>query len=302
MPYIPQLSKEQRVEALTATHELWSGGRTLAERVDKTAALMAEFPGKLTFAGVVNDKGSLVASLKRYRLSLIVSGEPVPAVGLGAIFTDPALRRKGAAAHLISEVLREAFGSGARAALLFSDIDPGYYQARGFHLLPASTAWAEVGSMAVDATLSLAPAAAGDLPFMMTLRSEAHHPLMIRPHADAEHWKFFRKMNFTGQDHLLLRGGEPVGYLSAVVETDALWVEEVFCRKGVPAEAAWGAARRLAESQGLKRVGTWVDPDYPNPGFTLEKRKKAVPMLAASPGTDLGLPLTRAWFGSLDHF
>lgn len=302
MPYIPQLSKEQRDEALAATHGLWSGGRTLAERVEKTAALMDEFPGKLTFAGVVNDKGALVSSLKRYRLNLVVSGEPVQAVGLGAIFTDPAVRRKGAAAHLISEVLREAFGSGARAALLFSDIDPGYYQARGFHLLPASTAWAEVGSLPVDAMLTLAPAAVSDLPFMMSLRAGAHQPLMIHPYTDAEHWKFFRKMNFTGEDHLLLRGGEPVGYLSAVVETDALWVEEVFCLPGVSTEAAWGAARRLAELHNLKRVGTWVDPDYPNPGFTLEKRKKAVPMLAAPPGADLGLPLTRSWFGSLDHF
>jgi predicted N-acetyltransferase YhbS len=78
----------------------------------------------------------VLASAKRYRLSLRIEGEELPILGIGAVFTPPAERRRGHAAALLERIVGDAAREGAKAALLFSEIGPRYYERLGFVSLP----------------------------------------------------------------------------------------------------------------------------------------------------------------------
>ena len=92
----------------------------------------------LARVGLVKD-GALLASAKRYRLTLFIDGEPVPALGIGAVFTPPAVRGRGHAPALIARLCDDARRDGCRAALLFSEIGSQYYERLGFTVVPHAT-------------------------------------------------------------------------------------------------------------------------------------------------------------------
>ncbi len=81
------------------------------------------------------DEGRLLATAKRYELSGRVDGQPVKMLGLGAVFTPEAERGRGHAGTLLRRLLDEAAADGFGLALLFSEIDPHYYERLGFRRL-----------------------------------------------------------------------------------------------------------------------------------------------------------------------
>ena len=62
----------------------------------------------------------------------MLDGRPIQIAGLGAVFTSPASRGRGAARDLIERMLERAEADGADLALLFSEIGPDYYARLGF--------------------------------------------------------------------------------------------------------------------------------------------------------------------------
>jgi GNAT superfamily N-acetyltransferase len=78
------------------------------------------------------DGDDLLASAKLYRFEAMIDGAPVQAAGIGAVFTTPAARGRGAARDLLDRLLERAAGDGADLALLFSEIGPEYYARLGF--------------------------------------------------------------------------------------------------------------------------------------------------------------------------
>jgi GNAT superfamily N-acetyltransferase len=74
----------------------------------------------------------ILASAKLYQLDAILDGRPLRVAGIGAVFTTPAARGRGAARELIDRLLERAAADGAELALLFSEIGPGYYARLGF--------------------------------------------------------------------------------------------------------------------------------------------------------------------------
>ena len=78
------------------------------------------------------DGDDLLASAKLYRFEAMIDGAPVQAAGIGAVFTTPAARGRGAARELLDRLLERAAGDGADLALLFSEIGPEYYARLGF--------------------------------------------------------------------------------------------------------------------------------------------------------------------------
>ena len=83
---------------------------------------------------------TLLASAKRYGLTLRMDGVDTPGLGIGAVFTPPALRGRGHAAALIEAMIAAASAEGARCALLFSEIDPEYYARLNFGVVPVMSA------------------------------------------------------------------------------------------------------------------------------------------------------------------
>jgi GNAT superfamily N-acetyltransferase len=84
------------------------------------------------------ENGRLLATAKRYDLTGRIEGGPVRILGLGAVFTPVAERGHGHAATLLRRLMDDAAAEGFGLALLFSDIDPRYYEHLGFRQLPVN--------------------------------------------------------------------------------------------------------------------------------------------------------------------
>jgi predicted N-acetyltransferase YhbS len=89
--------------------------------------------------GLVSN-GSLLASAKRYRVTVRLDGRTVPTIGIGAVFTPPEHRGRGHAASLIEHIVEAARADGAALAMLFSEIAPRYYERLGFSVVPMQQA------------------------------------------------------------------------------------------------------------------------------------------------------------------
>jgi predicted N-acetyltransferase YhbS len=82
------------------------------------------------------DGPHVVSSAKRYDLSLRLDGRIRRVLGIGAVFTAPAHRGRGGARELIARMLERAVAEGQEFAMLFSEIDPAFYERLDFVPVP----------------------------------------------------------------------------------------------------------------------------------------------------------------------
>lgn len=82
------------------------------------------------------DGPHVVSSAKRYDLSLRLDGRIRRLLGIGAVFTAPAYRGRGGARELITRMLESAVAEGQEFAMLFSEIDPAFYERLDFVPVP----------------------------------------------------------------------------------------------------------------------------------------------------------------------
>jgi len=123
---------------LEATHEIWSDGLT-RRAYDRFNAAQTRTPWGRTHLRrfvLVGDTGDVLSSAKRYDLRGRLDGREVSIVGIGAVFTPAGSRGRGFARAIVEEIATAASADGAELALLFSEIDPAYYQASGFVAVP----------------------------------------------------------------------------------------------------------------------------------------------------------------------
>lgn len=123
---------------LDDTHQIWNDGLTRDAYGRLWAAQLATSWGRThlrRLALVEDDK--VLASAKLYRFAAMLDGRPIQIAGIGAVFTSPASRRRGAARELIERLLEQEAAAGrADLALLFSEIGPDYYARLGFTPIP----------------------------------------------------------------------------------------------------------------------------------------------------------------------
>ena len=81
---------------------------------------------------MIDDRGELVASLKRYRYPMRLDGREGWMCGIGAVLTAPAARGQGHASRLVEEVVAQSRAEGALLAGLFSEIGTTFYERLGF--------------------------------------------------------------------------------------------------------------------------------------------------------------------------
>jgi GNAT superfamily N-acetyltransferase len=126
-------------EILDATHEIWhdSLGRAAYGRLF-TAQLLTPWGQRHLRRLALVDGPELLASAKLYSFDASLDSRPIRVAGIGAVFTQPAHRGRGAARDLIERLLARSAASGADLALLFSEIGPDYYARLGFAAVPTS--------------------------------------------------------------------------------------------------------------------------------------------------------------------
>src|SRR5882757_5111775 len=118
---------------LDDTYDLWNDGLSRRAYARFYTAQIATAWGRThlrRFALVNGD--DILASAKLYQLDAVLDGVRLTVAGIGAVFTTPAARGRGAARELIDRLLERAAAGGADLALLFSEIGPGYYARLGF--------------------------------------------------------------------------------------------------------------------------------------------------------------------------
>jgi predicted N-acetyltransferase YhbS len=103
-----------------------------------TAQLATAWGGQRLRRFALVDGTQVLSSAKLYTFDATLDHTPIRVVGLGAVFTQPAQRRRGAAAELIERLMARAAEDGADLALLFSEIGADYYARLGFETIPLS--------------------------------------------------------------------------------------------------------------------------------------------------------------------
>lgn len=136
MPVVPAVD-DYLNQILRASYHLWSEGLTPEAYARYWAAQRRTPWGAAHLDRVALVSGdTVVSSLKRYDLTARVDGRIRRVLGLGAVFTMPAHRGRGAARELISRVLETALAEGYEFAALFSEIDPRFYERLEFVPVP----------------------------------------------------------------------------------------------------------------------------------------------------------------------
>jgi GNAT superfamily N-acetyltransferase len=134
---------------LDATYEIWHQGLSPPAYRRFYAAQLATPWGRghLRRLALV-DRDEVLASAKVLTFDATLDGVTIRVAGLGAVFTQPAHRRRGAARDLIERLIERAAADGADLALLFTEIGPEYYARLGFE--PIATTVKQFGVFQSD--------------------------------------------------------------------------------------------------------------------------------------------------------
>jgi len=190
-------------EILDATHEIWHDGlgRAAYGRLF-TAQLLTPWGQRHLRRLALVDGHELLASAKLYSFDASLDNRPIRVAGIGAVFTQPAHRGRGAARDLIEQLLARSAASGADLALLFSEIDPDYYARLGFAAIPTS----DRRLLVTEPTRYGAPATMvrsgddRDLPDIVAMGQARAAPFRFHLHRDRDlaHFSIARKRLLAG--------------------------------------------------------------------------------------------------------
>jgi GNAT superfamily N-acetyltransferase len=126
-------------QIIAATYDIWHEGLDRRAYGRYYAAQCATPWGRAHLTRfALSERGEVQASAKVYTLDATLDGQSIRVAGIGAVFTQPAHRRRGAAKALLEHLLERASADGADVALLFSEIDPEYYARLGFSPIATS--------------------------------------------------------------------------------------------------------------------------------------------------------------------
>ena len=316
MRFVSTLSDDLIAQYCQSSLAHWGSGRTLPEYVQRNLDHQARGRGLLRFSGLVDDAGRLLASLKRYTVTLFhPQATPLRTLGIGAVFTQEAARNTGAASRLLRLVLEEAQREGFGASLLFSDIAPSFYERLGFVAYPSIdrsfSATAPLPPKSPNARderlgyLSSEPAVAlttrdftaADEAFcyQSSLRARRADTAHLAPTLDE--WRFFRWRNSQNPCLILQRGSVDVGHVIVEIDGDALWVEE-WAAPHLDDDVMRLTLQHLAATVGRSTIKGWF-PESNGLAMTETARPDAIPMLAFF-NKDLTPPTASFW--SIEHF
>jgi predicted N-acetyltransferase YhbS len=238
---------------LDDTYEIWNDGLTRRAYGQLYAAQRATAFGKAHLSRLaLVDGEEVLASAKIYRFDAVLDGEPLRIAGLGAVFTSPASRRRGAARELIERVLEREAAAGADAALLFSEIGPGYYARLGFSVVETAIRELRVSeSPRYGAPMTMVRAGDDrdlkDIVSLSASRAEPYRFHLVRDR-DVVHFAIARRRLLAGlgppdaravQFFIAEEGASAVAYVVISVKGSAWIVEEMGDRD--PAGARAGA-------------------------------------------------------------
>lgn len=294
--HLVSLGDEAIREAATYNYPLWGGGRRLDEHIARV------FEGRqrlaATYMGLCESGGKLLAALKLYEIALRLEGCAVPALGIGAVHVPESERGKGFGREIVKRSMEHAASRGARGMLLFSDIDPRFYEELGFTRLAALDWRADPSCLPAVSAYSIRPAGEADMESLLEWHAQACAPYAVSVSRSAASWRGFRWFRGSSEDLVLSDGEEDVGYIAV----DASRAEmEVIEGWSPDRERYWATASVLAAKRGCTGLSGWA-PSVPHESWMIiRERTAAVPMVAMLGEQKLPSGAS-SWFSSADHF
>ena len=119
---------------LDVTYPVWNEGLSRAAYGQWNAAQRRTPWGRdhLQRLALVDERGGLLSTAKRYRFTARIDGREVVMAGIGAVFTPEDRRGRGHATTLIRQVIERERADGAAVAALFSEVGSAFYERIGF--------------------------------------------------------------------------------------------------------------------------------------------------------------------------
>jgi predicted N-acetyltransferase YhbS len=293
-------------QILDDTHAIWSDGLSRGHYGKAWAAQLKTPWGQAHLDRVaLVDGPHVMCSAKRYDLSLRLDGRIRRALGIGAVFTPPAHRGRGSARELITRLLDTAVTEGQEFAMLFSEIDPAFYERLDFVPVPLVET-----TLAVDQKRGGAPAMlvrSGDDKDLaaiveMSAARSASARLALDRSEDFVRYGITRKRLLSGLAPIGTRtteflvveeGHQAVAYLVCTEENGRWMIEE--CGDRDPSGARLGAMLQvmLARHPGerIPEIKGWWPNGYVPPQVTVVASTPTQEVLMIRPLRDRILPL-----------
>jgi len=296
-PYLEQILRE--------SFPIWGEGLAYDQYVRFWHAQLKTPWGKTHLDRVaLVEHGAATSSAKRYDLSARIDGRIRRVLGIGAVFTSPRRRGQGGAQRLLESLLETAESEGYDFALLFSEIEPTFYERLDFVPVPLLHMRLEVKRR------NGAPAMlvrAGDdrdivaVAEMSTARAQGARFSLDR----TEDWIRFglakrRLLSGLGpqgmrQVEFLVaeEGGHAVAYVISMIHQERWFIEEAGDRD--PTGARLGAMLQvmLARSPHLPapEIHAWLPDGFVPPQATIVHRHPTSEVMMIRPLADRTLPL-----------
>jgi predicted N-acetyltransferase YhbS len=149
---------------------------------------------------LLDDAGTHVASLKRYRLPVRVDGHDGWMCGIGAVLTVPEHRGAGHASRLVEEVLDQSRREGALIAALFSEIGVTFYERLGFSTVALDEVSVRVSRRGGSPAMLVRFGDDRDLPALAAMHAvrTADARLALRRDTPLVHYAIAKKRLFAG--------------------------------------------------------------------------------------------------------
>lgn len=237
---------------LDDTFELWSDGLSRLNYGKAWAAQLKTPWGQSHLDRVaLVDGPHVMCSAKRYDLSLRLDRRARRVLGIGAVFTPPPHRGRGAARELITRLLDTAVTEGQEFAMLFSEIAPAFYERLDFVPVPLVESTFEVDQKGGGAPAMLVRSGEErDLPAIAEMHAARTAPARLALDRGEDFIRFgiTRKRLLSGLSPIGARnteflvteeGHQAVAYLVCTEENGRWMIEE--CGDRDPAGARLGA-------------------------------------------------------------
>ncbi len=253
---------------------------------------------------LLDDRGEVMASAKRYRHAIRINGRPGWMCGIGAVFTPVQRRGRGHASALIERMLDDARHEGALVAGLFSEIGTEFYARLGFTAMPLDEVTVQVTR--ANGTPATLVRAGVDRDYdsicaMHATRSEGAALALLRDPA-AFHYAIAKKRLFAGLSPLGTRqleffvaeeGASAVAYVVLTQNQFGWTLEEAGDRD--PAGARLGAILQVLVARepsiDLPLVRAWWPRSFAvPPQLTLSRRTDPADIFMLRPLADVALP------------
>lgn len=250
------------------------------------------------------ENGSLLCSAKRYDLSARLEGRIRRVLGIGAVFTPPAQRGRGRARRLFEALLESAEAEGYEYAMLFSEIDPRFYERLDFVPVPLSETRLEVTRAAGAPAMLVRAGDDRDLPAIVEMSATRSRDARLALDRSEDFLRFgiARRRLLAGLGSPQLRhveflvaeeGHQAVAYLVVTAQDGRWFIDDAGDRD--PTGARFGAMLQvmLARAPHLQapQILGWLPHDLNPPQLQRVENKATSDVLMIRPLKDRVLPL-----------